>query len=176
MIEGSPPGVIKLYGVRGIAAENSVFGDVDHHVFFLTNRRKRNGDGAVGGVYTADEASDALFLPFFALAGLFIGNVRLFHRDDGGSQDCFSIAVKIAADENAVARLQIGQGHRRSVFQVFLTGGDADELRTVLHQNGHVASGIGRQRNGIPRNRLNRSNGTGGGLRLRCRHLPTVNQ
>src|SRR5260370_4196403 len=60
------------------------------------------------------------------------------------------------------------------VLQVLLPGGNSDELGGVLNLNGHIASGVRGQYDGIPRNGLNLSDGPGRCWRLRGRLLPPL--
>jgi hypothetical protein len=58
----------------------------------------------------------------------------------------------------------------RGVFEISLPWRDPKQFRRVLNENGHVASSVSGQRNDIPGNRLDSSNGLcgcrtlGGGL------------
>src|SRR6266571_2295805 len=103
---------------------------MDDHVLFLTKPRESDTDRVVRAIDAVHEASNAVPLPLFALAGLLVR--------------------KLAAHENAVARLEVLQLDRRGILQIFLSGRDSKEFGSVLNQNGHVNTRIIRQRNGIP--------------------------
>ena len=133
---------------------------MDGNSLLFAGRRQRNADGVAGRIDAGDQSSEAVPLPLFALAGLFFRDVRLFHGDDRGGSNGFTVIGKFAAHKNAVAGLEIRQLDRRGVLQVLLAGRDANEPCSVLDFNDHITARIGGQSYGIPGNRLDGSHGS----------------
>src|SRR6266446_829981 len=97
------------------------------NTLFLALGRYSNVYRVGGGIDAVHQPSEAVPLPLFTLAGLFLRDVRLLHGDYRRGNNGFSIVGKFAAYKNAVAGLDVRQRNGRGVFQVLLTGLDSHE-------------------------------------------------
>src|SRR5260221_13086228 len=113
---------------------------MDGNSLIFAHGWKRNGDGAVGRIYTAYQSSQAVFLPLFAFVGFFFGDVRLLDGDNRGRKDGFSVVGELATYKDAVPSLEVRQRNWRGVFQVLLPGRNTKELRGILDLNSQVGA------------------------------------
>src|SRR5262249_19127367 len=95
-----------------------------------------------GGVDRGDHASDATFLPFRSLRGMFSGDVASAHDNNAGGYKRTRIAPTPAARQDAVTDSQLRRGDRRGVFEVFGARGYAEETSGFFKDDRHLRSAI----------------------------------
>src|SRR5437016_6202868 len=89
--------VIKFHRIRRITAQDGVLREVDGNCLPFVRRRQRSVDGIARRVDVAYQSSEAVPLPFFALARLFLGDVCLLNGNDRGGGNGFPVIGRIAA-------------------------------------------------------------------------------
>src|SRR2546429_7945345 len=94
LIEWSGLRVIKLHRIRSIPAQDGVLGKMNGNALFFAGRRQGNADRVAGSIDAVHQSAEAVFLPFFAIAGLFFSDVLFLHGDNRRGQNGFSILGK----------------------------------------------------------------------------------
>ena len=110
--------------------------------FGVGRRRGGNRYGASGRINSSDQAARAVFLPIFALVGLLLRDVHLFHGDDRSGEERFAVSGHFSANEKAVAELNILELERRGVLQILLPRFNAKEAGALLNEDGDIGAGI----------------------------------
>ena len=98
-------------------------------------------------------------LPFFALVGLFFGDLGFLHGHHGRGHHRVGIVTGLAANQYAISRLKIGELQRSGFLQVFGARGHAKKFGVRGYNNLYFSAGVRGQSEGVAGNSFDGAQG-----------------
>src|ERR1700730_6401669 len=98
---------------------------MDEYSFVAGEARDGDRDAPARRLHGMYQSAESSLLPVFTIMLLTGFEVRMFHHYNEGSRNRITVTARFPGNQNPVANLKIFKLQARSVLQIFLARGDA---------------------------------------------------